>query len=117
MRLIVTGGRNYPDMEHVFNVLDALKPSVVIHGGAPGAEAFSAGWAAARKIPVEVYEADWTRWGRSAGPRRNLEMVQKSRADLVCAFEGNTGTHDCARPAPAPGTPTVRVALRRVSGE
>ena len=38
MKVLVCGGRNYLHREHVFMVLDSIEPTVVIHGGARGAD-------------------------------------------------------------------------------
>lgn len=40
-------------------------------------------WADAHGIPIERYPADWTKYGRGAGPLRNREMAEKADAALV----------------------------------
>ncbi len=38
---------------------------------------------------VERYEADWKRFGRSAGPKRNLEMA-KDCDYVICFWDGKS---------------------------
>lgn len=102
MRLIIAGGRGYDFTSANWDRLDDLHAAhpvtAVLSGGAPGADHGGEVWARSRGIPVEVYAAEWGRWGSSAGPRRNREMA--SRADAVVLFPGGAGTqnmHDEAR--------------------
>jgi hypothetical protein len=109
MRVLVCGGRNYADFDRLKQFLDALpaKPSAVIHGNARGADRMGGVWAKNKRIPVEVFEADWSN-GRSGGPVRNQRMIDEGKPDLVVAFPGNTGTADMVRRADAAGIPVVR---------
>lgn len=98
MRIVVTGGRAYNNREHVFQVLDNLLKEFgsfsLVHGGYPtGVDDFAKDWAAVNNIDQKVYPADWKKYGRSAGPIRNREMIN-SQPDLVVAFPGNNGTWD-----------------------
>ncbi len=109
MRVIVCGGRDYADKEAITAELSLLSPgTVVVHGGARGADAIAGEVAKALGLPVEAHPADWQRWGRGAGPRRNAEMLALG-ADLVLAFPGGRGTEDMVRRARAVGVP-VRMA-------
>lgn len=64
-----------------------LKPRVVITGGSGNIDLLAEQAAIALNIPVHVYEADWKRHGRSAGPIRNREMIdQLGDGDGVLAF-------------------------------
>ncbi len=76
----------------------------VIHGGCPrGADRLADIFA--RSIldcKVIVYPADWAQYGKRAGFVRNLQMVQKSNADVCLAFikdksKGATGCRDQAK--------------------
>jgi YspA, cpYpsA-related SLOG family len=40
-----------------------------------GADAIIREWCASRGVPCRVFEADWSAFGRAAGPRRNLQMI------------------------------------------
>ncbi len=108
MRVLVTGGRHYHDVDRVFQALDIVSKAVaadasrgllsspvkLVVGDATGADTHAAAWAQARSfIEAEVFEADWDRHGPVAGPLRNEAMVN-TKPDLCVAFPGGTGTHD-----------------------
>lgn len=93
-RVLVCGGRNYADRARVYKVLDELRPSVVIHGAARGADTLAANWAYTRGVEQLPFPADWEAHGRGAGPRRNAKMLAEGKPDLVVAFPGGNGTAD-----------------------
>lgn len=99
MRVLVCGGRGYSDAEAVARALNALRPSLVIHGAARGADALAATWAAAYGIPAQPFPADWETYGRAAGHVRNARMLAEGKPDLVVAFPGGRGTEDMKRRA------------------
>lgn len=68
--------------------------SEVIAGGADGADSLGAEWAAERKIYVRIFEADWAKLNRAAGPIRNQRMLDEGKPELVVAFPGGNGTAD-----------------------
>ncbi len=101
MRVVVTGGRDYADRHHVFRVLDELGPTELAHGCARGADAFANEWAVLRGVPCHPYPADWATYGRAAGMRRNVDMLEGFNPDIVVAFPGGPGTKGCIREARA----------------
>ena len=60
-------------------------------------------------VPVEVYPADWTRYGKPAGPIRNRQMLNEGKPDMVIAFHDDlsvsVGTKDMVDIANAAGLP------------
>ncbi len=110
MRLIIAGGRDFkPQPHHVqwLNILDselsaARTPiTVVISGCAPGADTFGEKWARENELPVAQFLANWSKYGKSAGPRRNAEMARS--ADGVVLFPGGKGTQNMFETAEAAG--------------
>ena len=115
MRVIVTGSRNWTNTHAVGAELVILPPwSIVVHGGARGADECAEREAVKEGLRTEVFEADWKRYGKAAGAIRNQAMVDAG-ADLVLAFplEGSRGTWDCVRRAEAAGIP-VRIIRQTV---
>ncbi|KKK77605.1 hypothetical protein LCGC14_2851900 [marine sediment metagenome] len=97
------GGRDYRDEARVSRVLDQLVMamaesgehlSCIIHGDAPGADTLANNWAKRRGIPIEKFPANWKRYGRGAGPRRNARMIAEGLPELAIAFPGGRGTAD-----------------------
>ena len=103
MTVLVCGGRDYADYPRVCAVLDqrlAVSPTMFVrHGAARGADSLAHRWAISRGIVVERYPADWLRYGRSAGLRRNAVMLADGSVALVIAFPGGRGTQDMIRRA------------------
>jgi hypothetical protein len=112
MRVLVCGGRDYSNMPLVFATLHDLNYAhgitTIIHGAASGADEIADKWAKERRIPCAVFRADWCQYGKSAGPRRNREMLLH-KPDLVVAFPGGRGTADMVRAAKAAGVPVQEV--------
>ena len=109
MRIIVTGGRHYSDFSLVEKILAALKPEFVIQGGATGADALAKRWANENNVPFKTYDADWDRYGNSAGPIRNAQMCQENQDAWVVAFPGKKGTRNCVSCAKVLGMTVLRV--------
>ncbi len=108
MRILVCGSRHYSNLTAVKAALVKHKPTVVIEGGARGADRLAREAAKALGVPVETYEADWAQYGKAAGPKRNQRMLDEGKPDLVLAFPeaDSRGTWDMVRRAWAAGVST-----------
>jgi len=114
MKVLICGTRTWNDQRPVWRVLDDLyeaNPDLeVIHGAAKGADSIAGQIATSFGIPVTAVPADWEKFGKSAGPMRNKEMLGMA-PDLVVAFrrDGESrGTDHMIRIARRAGVP-VRV--------
>lgn len=99
MRAIICGGRNYNATAAAFTYLNSLHAqdpiTLVIQGGAKGADAIAAKWAASRNVRCQQYDAQWALHGRSAGPIRNQAMLDDGKPDVVVVLPlGGAGTAD-----------------------
>lgn len=114
MRLLITASRDWTDestisLEMAWYAMGS-KDVTVVHGDCPtGGDAIADKLAPRMSFAVERHPADWRRWGRAAGFRRNAEMVALG-ADVCLAFiknnsKGATMTADLAEKA---GIPTFR---------
>jgi ABC-type Fe3+-hydroxamate transport system substrate-binding protein len=110
LRVLVCGGRDYNDYKSVKAMLDPLVHdiSLIIQGGAKGADSLASRWACENGIPEEEYEANWKDYGKGAGPRRNTEMIEEGKPDLVIAFKGGKGTQNMMKQAIANKIPVMR---------
>jgi hypothetical protein len=103
MRFIVCGGRDFDDWEAVTAALLPIPLSaVLVHGDARGADTQAAQRWASFGGKEEAHPAKWSLFGRSAGIKRNQEMLDAG-ADFVLAFPGGAGTADMVRRAKAAG--------------
>lgn len=112
-RVLVCGGRNYSDSIQLSTVLCELDVAraftVLIHGGASGADRMAGIWARDGGIAVESYPAEWGKYGYGAGPKRNKQMLREGRPDLVIAFPGGKGTANMMAQARAAGIEVIEV--------
>jgi hypothetical protein len=119
MRVLVCGGRDYNNRDHVFNTLtqiDATRGPItcVIHGAATGADHEGMIWAqmmheSGRVIAHAPFAADWRAHEKAAGPIRNRRMLDEGKPDVVLAFPGGRGTADIVRQARAAGVEVIEV--------
>lgn len=94
---MVTGSRNARNgvWQHLSAFARAHGISRLAHGNATGVDALARVWALLEGVERQPYPADWQAFGRSAGPRRNAEMLAEERPDVVIAFPGGAGTASC----------------------
>lgn len=108
IRVLVCGDRKWTDKAMIRIVLRRLIPPVtIIHGAARGADTLAGEVAYELGFTVERYPADWTKYGRAAGPIRNKEMLTHGRPDYVIGFHDDLrhsrGTADMKRQAERAG--------------
>ena len=92
MKKIVIGGcRDYNDYdvfkEFVDSCLSRLKEEhslTIVSGHCSGVDLMGERYAKENGLGLEIFPADWDKYGRAAGPIRNKQMVEVS--DYVIAF-------------------------------
>lgn len=115
-RVLVCGGRNFTDADFLFRTLDDLRTKFgfthLIHGQGQGADQLAYMWAVSRlgEVAVTGFPADWIRFNKSAGPKRNQQMLDEGKPDFVIAFPGGKGTADMVRRAKRAGVPVIEVS-------
>lgn len=123
MRLLVTGGRTYgvplvdatPEQvalaraqrDLLRQLLYSLDPLVVIEGAAKGADQLAYEWAREGRVRHCRFRAEWSRYGKFAGLRRNATMLREGKPDVVLAFPGGRGTRDMIDRARKAGVPVL----------
>lgn len=90
-RVIVAGGREFNDYLLLASTLDKLLRGklmthdiVIVSGKARGADSLGEKYAKACGFEVAEYPADWDKYGKSAGYKRNQKMGENS--DCTVAF-------------------------------
>lgn len=88
VRLAIVGGRDFQNYELMKAKLAELRKSTniiqVVSGGARGADSLGERWADENGIPKRIFPAQWDKYGKSAGFRRNKDIV--ANCDVVAAF-------------------------------
>ena len=69
---------------NIFFLQNKLPNVTIISGGATGADALGEQFAKENNLELIVVPANWEKYGRAAGPRRNAEMAEM--ADALIAF-------------------------------
>lgn len=99
--VLACGGRDYTNSPRVYEVLDTIHKetpiSLLITGGARGADTLADQWAKDRGVNRCIFPANWKAKGNGAGPARNAMMLYVGKPTLVVAFPGGSGTRDMIR--------------------
>lgn len=111
MRVLVCGGREFDDYSLMAKTLESLvRPNtMIIQGGAKGADALAKLWAKASNILSVEYPANWNKYGKRAGYLRNKQMLDEGKPDLVVAFPGGKGTANMVKLAEEAGVKVIRI--------
>lgn len=116
---IICGSRHWSDYSAIVRCVDSLpKGTLVIHGGARGADEQAGEAAFAFRLPTLVMPAQWDLFGPKAGPMRNKAMVTVLASLGQCGYSirlyaflqsnaENRGTRNCLRQAVAKGIPVI----------
>lgn len=91
MKLIIAGSRHFDEsliasvIEFYFKLEGVKLPKVteVISGKARGVDTAGEYWASTQNIPVAEYPANWEKYGKMAGHKRNQCMAHYGDALLV----------------------------------
>jgi hypothetical protein len=88
-KVLICGDRNWSNREKIKSFLSTLpKDTIIVEGEASGADRIAREESEKLGLQVKKYPADWKKYGRSAGPIRNRQMLNEN-PDLVVAFHNN----------------------------
>lgn len=93
-RIAVGGCRSYHDYDTFLKYIDLCLSKIaknnkiiILSGHCSGVDSMAEQYAAEKGYELEIFPAQWNKYGKFAGPKRNNEMVKKS--DYVIAFWDN----------------------------
>lgn len=88
MRIAIVGSRGFKNFDFLEKtILDNYKTeniTEIISGGAKGADTLAEQFAIKHSIPMSIFTPDWELYGKSAGYKRNIQIIDMS--DEVIAF-------------------------------
>lgn len=95
-RVVVAGCRTYTNYEEAKVFIDKCISNIrkentiiIVSGGSRGADRLGEQFAIENRFKIEKYYADWDRYGKSAGPKRNEVMAKKSDY-IICFWNGQS---------------------------
>jgi len=96
MKVIIAGGRNFNDYETLRQFCDkALHEQTeveIVSGTANGADKLGERYANDRGYPIKQFPAEWGKFGRNAGFKRNTQMAEYANALIVFWDGKSSGT-------------------------
>ncbi|MBS3648759.1 hypothetical protein KEU06_08970 [Pseudaminobacter sp. 19-2017] len=110
-----TGGRNFLNLKFLDLSMQPIKsilnPSFITHGNATGADKLLGFWARSNSVgerALPITKADWERFRKAAGPRRNQAILDSQpRPHAVVAMPGGSGTADMVCRSRQQGFPVI----------
>ncbi len=93
VRFAVVGSRDFPSEDMVVSTVYRLpRNAIIVSGGAKGVDTWAEKTARYHGKVVDIYPANWKKYGKSAGFIRNNDIIKNS--DIVIAFlhNGSRGT-------------------------
>jgi len=96
MKTIVAGSRYITDPAFVIDAVDKsdFEITEVVSGGQRGVDKLGEDYAEAAGLPLKVFEADWNKYGDSAGPIRNGQMAEYADAAIIVWDGKSRGSKD-----------------------
>ena len=117
MRVIIAGSRSVTQdqvNEAFARCPWASSVTCVVSGGARGADKYGEVLAANLGIQVEIYQPEWSRYGKQAGPVRNREMARNAEG-LIAIWDGlSRGTENMINLAKKAG---IRIYVLQTSND
>lgn len=93
MKVIIAGSRNISDYQYFCNFMQTLymadQITEVVCGMASGVDIMGKRWAEEKGIPVKKMPANWSLYGKAAGPIRNKEMAEYADV-LILLWDGKS---------------------------
>jgi len=91
IKVIIAGGRDFQDWDKLVEVCDRVFKDYstveIVSGAANGADKLGERYANERGHQIKKFPADWDKYGKSAGYRRNAEMANYAGA-LIAFWDG-----------------------------
>ena len=114
MRVLICGGRDLNLILALTLIKIALtnnkiSPTLIIAGGAEGADKAAEIYANHANIECNIYPANWKKYKNAAGPIRNRQMLFEGKPDIVIALPGGRGTKNMITQAEDNGVDVIQV--------
>jgi hypothetical protein len=124
MAILITGDRNWTEYQKIESEILKHNPECLILGDCRGVDTLAKKVAIKYNINYVVLKADWNKYGTSAGPIRNKQMIEilvarHEEKKLVLAFHPNIelskGTKSCLTMAKKYGLDHILIELSYIT--
>lgn len=107
MKLAIVGSRDFANYTYLESLLTPIKENIewIISGGARGVDSLAERYARKNSIPFLLFPANWDKYGKRAGFRRNQEIVDEADFMIAIPTPNSRGTRDSIRRAEIKGIP------------
>lgn len=96
MKVVIAGCRDYNDYtegkEYIEKIISSFSHNheiTILSGNCTGADKIGEAYAAENGFAIELYPAEWEKYGRYAGPKRNQKMAEASDI-IICFWDGKS---------------------------
>jgi len=93
MKLIIAGSRNFTNYKKLAQECDQFLNGQtnieIVSGTCKGADQLGEKYAKEREYKLTKFPADWNKYGKSAGPKRNQQMANYTDA-LIAFWDGKS---------------------------
>ena len=98
MKIIIAGSRSFTDYQKLKEICDTFLRDQnnieIVSGTCRGADKLGEQYAKERGYEITQFPANWNKYGKSAGPKRNQEMANYANA-LIAFWDGKSkGTNN-----------------------
>lgn len=119
MKLIIAGGRDlHISNDELFEILDNLgllyKITEIVSGCATGIDSNAIAFAKQYKLKLKRFPADWSKFGNSAGHRRNLAMAEYADTLLLIWDGKSKGSANMRARMKGKGKPVFEVTWNEI---
>ena len=87
MKLAVIGSRGFSDYPLLIKEVTKLNPSLIVSGGAIGADSLAEKAALELGIPTKIFLPEWNKFGRRAGFIRNQLIIDEAQ-EVIAFWDG-----------------------------
>jgi predicted Rossmann fold nucleotide-binding protein DprA/Smf involved in DNA uptake len=108
MKIAIVGSREYPDWKQVIDYVQSLPlDTIVVSGGARGVDRIAEQVARKRGMTVQIFHAEWDKYGKSAGMIRNQFIVDYADSVVAFLYQNSSGTMNTIERAKRAGKPVT----------
>lgn len=85
MKIAILGTRTFNDVSYFESVIGSIisEDDTIISGGARGTDSLAEKYAYDHNIPIQIFKADWNKYGKAAGFIRNDEIWRETDIGVI----------------------------------